>query len=116
TTTVLAKATLPLLIAPVIIFAVAFAAHVIMLGLSSVILLANGIPPADLLGRLAIPFMWVTEARGLVVMSLWWAPVVGYLLLVSAWARQTPILWALGPWGVAIAVEYMAQQTLHVWG
>lgn len=116
TTTVLAKATLPLVISPIIIFAVAFLTHIFMLSVSSLVLLANGISPGDLLSRLPFPYMWLAEARGLIVMSLWWAPIVGYLLLVSAWARHTPILWALGPWGVLIAVEYMAQQTLHIWG
>lgn len=116
TTTVLAKATLPLVIGPVIIFSIAFVAHLFMLAVSSLVLLANGISPAELLSRLPFPYMWLAEVRGLIVVSLWWSPIVGYLLLVSAWARRTPILWALGPWVVMIAVEYMAQQTLHIWG
>ena len=39
---------------------------------------------------------------GFVVQSLWYLPVFGWLLLVSAWSRKATLLWAiLPPWGVA---------------
>ena len=34
---------------------------------------------------------------GLAVHALWYAPLYGWLLLVSAWARRTPFLWAVLP-------------------
>jgi ABC-2 type transport system permease protein len=39
---------------------------------------------------------------GFVVQSLWYMPLFGWLLLVSAWSRKATLLWAvLPPWGVA---------------
>ena len=31
------------------------------------------------------------------VHALWWAPLWGWLLLVSAWARRAAFLWAVLP-------------------
>jgi ABC-2 type transport system permease protein len=39
----------------------------------------------------------------LLVTTLWYAPVYGWLLMVSSWARRIPFLWAVLPWpGLAI--------------
>lgn len=42
---------------------------------------------------------------GLTVHALWFAPVYAFLLLVSAWAKRTPLLWAVLPFFVAGAME-----------
>ena len=115
-TTVMAKATLPLVVAPVVIFTVTFATQLAMLAWSSLILLANGVSPSTLTAQLHFPLMWFALARALIVMSLWWSPVVAWLMLVSGWARRTPILWAVGPWAALCLVEYLAFQTQHVLG
>src|SRR6266705_1485714 len=78
-TTVLSKAALPFIATPVVMFAVMLAAHLIMLAVSSVVLLANGISPAALFAYLNFPFEWLGMARGLFVMTLWYAPIVGWL-------------------------------------
>ena len=50
---------------------------------------------------------------GLTVHALWFAPVYGWLLLVSAWARRTPVLWAaLPPFAISV-VEKIAFDTAH---
>ncbi|MDH3647363.1 MAG: hypothetical protein OER80_11370 [Gammaproteobacteria bacterium] len=44
-----------------------------------------------------------TLAYALAVQSLWFAPVFGWLMLASAWARRAPALWALlPPAGIAL--------------
>jgi ABC-2 type transport system permease protein len=49
----------------------------------------------------------VTVLYGFVVQSLWYLPIYGWLLLVSAWSRKATLLWAILPiWGVA-ALEAM---------
>jgi ABC-2 type transport system permease protein len=49
----------------------------------------------------------------LTVHAFWWAPFYGWLLMVSAWSRRMPILWALLP-PVAIAVvEKIAFNSTH---
>ena len=45
---------------------------------------------------------------GLTVHALWFAPIYGWLLLVSAWARRAPVLWAVLPLLAVSAVERIA--------
>jgi ABC-2 type transport system permease protein len=45
---------------------------------------------------------------GLVTLSLWNAPIFAWLLMVSAWARRTPILWAILPPLAVSLVEKIA--------
>ena len=53
---------------------------------------------------------------------LWHAPIYGWLLLISAWARRTPFLWAvLPPLGLAAAehafrTSYVGAFLLYRWG
>ena len=49
-----------------------------------------------------------------VVAALWYAPGAAYLLLVSAWAKRSPFLWATLPWVVAPILESIALGTHHV--
>jgi ABC-2 type transport system permease protein len=45
--------------------------------------------------------------------SLWYAPIFGWLLLVSAWARRMAILWAALPVLAIGLVEKIAFNTAH---
>jgi ABC-2 type transport system permease protein len=46
--------------------------------------------------------------------ALWYAPFYGWLLLVSAWARRAPLLWAFLP-PLAIGIfEKIAFRTSHL--
>jgi ABC-2 type transport system permease protein len=62
--------------------------------------------------------LWVrTQAlilATLVVIVLWYAPLAGYLLMISAWARRNAFLWAVVPPLVAIIVEKIAFGTGYV--
>jgi ABC-2 type transport system permease protein len=114
TTTVLAKASIPLIVLPLITFVVTVAAQWIMLLVSSAILLANGLSVATLWTQVAIlPMSLLLFYHLLTVHVLWYAPFYGWLLLVSAWARRAAFLWAVLP-VVAIAfVEKIAFNTSH---
>ena len=46
-------------------------------------------------------------------MALWQAPLFGWLLLVSGWARRATFLWAVLPWLAVCAVEKIAFNTSH---
>jgi ABC-2 type transport system permease protein len=115
-TTVLSKAMLPLVLTPLVMFAVAIGAHLVMLAASSLVLMASGISPSELFAQLSFPFEWLGLARGLFVMTLWYAPIVGWLMLVSGWARRVAILWALGPWAALCIFEILAFHTTYIWG
>jgi ABC-2 type transport system permease protein len=97
-TTVLAKASIPLLVLPLVTFAVSVLTQAIMLLLGSLRLLAAGQSPALLWTPLSFFQMWVLLLYHLIaVHALWWAPLWGWLLLVSAWARRAALLWATLP-------------------
>jgi len=46
-------------------------------------------------------------------MTLWDAPIYGWWLLVSAWARRAPFLWAFMPLVALSAIETIAFQTRY---
>ena len=46
--------------------------------------------------------------------ALWYAPVVGYLLVVSAWARRSVFLWAVLPPIILILAERITYGTEYV--
>jgi ABC-2 type transport system permease protein len=50
---------------------------------------------------------------GLLVSSLWFAPMAAFLLLVSAWARRNVFLWASLPPVIAIVIERAAFGTRY---
>jgi len=52
----------------------------------------------------------------LTVHGLWYAPIYGWLLLVSAWAPRAPFVWAFLPPFVIWGVEKIAFRTSHFLG
>jgi ABC-2 type transport system permease protein len=113
-TTVLAKASIPLVLLPLLAFAIAVATQLIMLLSSTAILLLNGQSAAMLWARLPLLQMQSVLLYGLVVIGLWLAPIYGWLLLVSAWARRALFLWAVLPPLALSVVEKIAFDTSHV--
>jgi len=108
TVTVLAKLSIPLLLLPLLTFAVTFVTQAIML------LLGMMRAGTGLWGHLGLGSMWWSELFHLLAFhGLWWAPFWGWFLMASAWARRAPLLWAtLPPLGVAFA-EKIAFGTSH---
>jgi ABC-2 type transport system permease protein len=49
----------------------------------------------------------------LTIHGLWYAPLYGWMLLVSAWAPRAPIIWAVVPPFVIWAVEKIAFNTSY---
>jgi ABC-2 type transport system permease protein len=94
-TTVLSKASIPVVVLPLLSFAITIAVQWIMLLLSSVVLLGSGVGVAMLWRQLPWFQMSVVLLYHLLaVHGLYYAPFYGWLLLVSAWARRAPFLWA----------------------
>lgn len=111
-TTVLSKAIIPLVVLPLIILAVVVTTHLIILLLSSAILLPSGLA-ATTWARLPLFRLWLAFLYALVAIALWHAPLYGWLLLVSGWARRAAFLWAVLPWLAVCALEAMAFRTSH---
>jgi len=111
-TAVLSKLTIPLVILPVLSFAISLATQFIMLLLSSVILLGSGVNIAALWTD--VSFFHVSLVllyHLLTVHGLWYAPFYGWLLFVSAWAPRAPFIWAFLPPFVICVVEKIAFNT-----
>lgn len=127
TATVLSKAALALLLIPLgtVVLALATAIVITMIGLG--VLAANG--PNLLPQLLGSGQVWLTAVKLvslLPVYMLWALPTVGWLLMVSSWARSKVFLWAVGAplitaallaWankmgGLAIDVEWLFQNVI----
>jgi ABC-2 type transport system permease protein len=96
-TTVLSKSIIPLAVLPAIAFALTVCVQVIMLLMSSVNLLMHGVNPATTWAHFPVFQNWLVMLYGLTAIAFWHAPIYGWLLLVSAWARRATFLWAVLP-------------------
>jgi ABC-2 type transport system permease protein len=112
-TTVLSKASIPLIILPLITFLITVALHCIMLLASVAVLLAGGQSLA-MLGHLSLGLTWTELLYHLVVgHGFFYAPFYGWFLLVSAWARRGTFLWAVLPPLVVGVLEKILFNTSH---
>jgi ABC-2 type transport system permease protein len=112
-TTVLSKASIPLLVLPLLLFVVIVVLELLMLLLSSVVLLVSGVGAATLWAQLPLFQMELVLLYILIVLALWYAPLYGWLLLVSGWARRAIFLWVVLPPLVIGAFERIAFRTSH---
>jgi len=113
-TTVISKVVIPMVIVPSISFVIIFATHVAMFLLTSAILLGSGLPfQAAVWPQLKYappPFVIV---YALLAMVLWHAPLYGWLLLASAWAKRATFVWAVMPFFAVMIVEKIAFNTQY---
>jgi ABC-2 type transport system permease protein len=114
TTTVLSKMAVPMVILPIVTFILAIATQIAIFFIESAVLLAHhtslasawvGIPAVSLLGL---------TAYTPIVVTLWYAPIYAWFLLVSAWARRAVLLWAVVPFFVLFLFEKIAFGTGYV--
>jgi ABC-2 type transport system permease protein len=113
-TTVLVKASVPIVILPLLTFALTVATQWVMLVISSVVMVGSGVSFATLSSHVPLVHMWLMLLNHVVgVHGLWYAPFYCWLLLVSAWARRAPILWATLPLLAIGIVERIAFNTSH---
>jgi ABC-2 type transport system permease protein len=113
-TTVLSKLAIPIVILPLLSFAITVATQFIMLLLSSAILAGSGVNIATLWREASFfQVSFVLLYHFLTVHGLWYAPLYGWLLLVSAWAPRAPFIWALLPPFVICGLEKIAFNTSY---
>jgi ABC-2 type transport system permease protein len=126
--TILAKAGIPLLLVPLVSFAVAvvtqLAVFAIVLSVFPLVaakahLAWNGIPVnSHTVGLIwsAVPVGYITFAMlyGVLATALWHAPLYAWLLLVGGWARRMTVVWAVAPIVGLIIVERIALGTDHL--
>ena len=113
-TAVLAKASIPLVVLPLVTFSITVVTQLIMLLLSTMVLLGDVPGIATLWTQLSLFQISLLLLYHLfAVHSLWYAPFFGWLLLVSGWARRAPFLWAALPLLAIGIVEKIAFNTSH---
>jgi ABC-2 type transport system permease protein len=114
TTTVLSKALLAMVVAPLITMGITIALGLLVLLASCTVLLMHG---TNLFGAvLASPDFYLAPLRlvGLLPVYILWAlPTVGWLLMVSSMARSKVFLWAVGTPVIATLLLVWAQKALN---
>src|SRR5262249_2090029 len=95
-TSVLAKASIPLLVLPAVIFVIIVATQFVLMLISTAVLI-----PSGLAGTTWANFNLLQQSLillySLIVIALWHAPIYGWALLISAIARRATFLWAVLP-------------------
>lgn len=95
-TTVLSKASIPLVVLPVLTFITIVTVQFSMMLWSSLVLLPSGLA-ATTWTRFNIFENSLILLYGLMVLALWHAPIYGWILLLSAWAKRATFLWVALP-------------------
>jgi ABC-2 type transport system permease protein len=112
-TTVLSKASIPLVVLPVLVIGTTVATHLIMLLINTGVLILSGINPMTLWTQLPLVQMEVVLVYGVIVLALGQAPLFAWLLLISGWARRTAFLWAVLPPLAIYFIEKVLFKTMH---
>jgi len=112
-TAVLSKMAVPMIVLPVITFVLTFVTQLIMLLAATAYLSMHGRSAAALW---QLPWLQMTSGmlyHLVTVHSLYYAPIFGWLLLVSAWAKRQPFLWAFLPLAAIGVIEKIVFNTTH---
>jgi ABC-2 type transport system permease protein len=112
--TVGAKLLVALVVVPLGVFVLALLAHLLCTAILGLRVLSGTVP---------VVFTWNTYEwlrTGWVMLlvtvlaALWYAPLAGYLLVVSAWVRRAPVLLATLPVVIGLILEWLAFGTRHL--
>jgi ABC-2 type transport system permease protein len=110
--TVLAKASIPFVVLPLLAYVITLGVHFIMLLLSTAVLAGSGLNTGTLWSE-----AWNSDVglfyHLMTVHVLWYAPMYAWLLLVSGWAKRAAFLWAALPPLAIFAIERIAFHTKH---
>ena len=112
---VLAKAAIPMAVLPVFLCALIIGLQTLLLMIGTVGALIKG-EPGLMSGPLRLPEMWGLLVYAVVAVTLWYAPIYGWLLMVSAWSKRAPFLWAVLPPLALTLVERLTFGTDYVGG
>ena len=114
-TTVLAKASVPMIILPLFGMAVTVVTQFAVLLITSVVVLFTGGSLATLWGQSSILYpAWLLLYHLITVHTLWYAPIYCWILFVSSWSKRSPIVWVVFPPVAFYAVERLLFGTSYV--
>jgi ABC-2 type transport system permease protein len=111
-TTLLAKSSIPIVILPLITGAIIVVTQGVMFLAGSAVLLGRGINATALWPQIPLLSIWAAVLYHLItVHALYYAPIYGWLLLVSGWARRAAFLWAILPIAAVLIIEKLVFNT-----
>src|SRR5215475_4534864 len=112
-TTVLAKASIPFVVLPLLTFAITLVLQFVVLLVNSALLVGNGFSLTSVWIRFPVVENSLLMLYHIVTAhALWPTPIYCWLLLVSGWARRAAFLWAALP---VVAIAGVEMITLHTW-
>jgi ABC-2 type transport system permease protein len=111
--TLLSKATIPLVVLPLVTFAIVVATQFVMMLWTSVLLISHGMSPASTWTYVPLFRNSFFLLYGLAAIALWHAPIYGWALLISGWARRATFLWAVLPFLAVAFFERITFGTSH---
>ena len=112
TATVFSKLLMGMLVFPLVYY---FAAEVtalitaLILSIRAHTMVGGALWQGDLWLQIQVMWLWV-----IVSSAIWYLPVIGWLLLVSASVKRAPMLWSVLPFLVAFLLEYFLLRTHYV--
>ena len=113
--TVISKLIVAAVVLPLMTFVAVLASN-LMFGVIGSIRLSGSIE--NIWSVVWLPRAWFSAHAlllySLVVMILWYLPILGWLVLVSAWARRAVILWAVLPPLALMFLEHVLFDTRYV--
>lgn len=113
-TTVIAKACVLLVVLPAVSFAITVVTEAIVGLFSIAVLAANGLSVAKFWALLQpFPTLFGLAYHLVTVHVLWYAPLYCWLMLISAWSRRAPLLWAVLPPFAIVVFERVAFHTKY---
>ena len=93
---------------PLATFAAVVVAHLLSLIILSIWLAAEGANPGRMIwGAVPIFDTWAAVLTLLIALPIWQAPLLGWFLLISAWAKRGPLLRAVLPIAMLPILEYI---------
>jgi ABC-2 type transport system permease protein len=114
-TTVLSKASIPLILLPLLTWVITVITQSLMLLINLTIFHARGIDTTPVHAGVPLTQNSLMLLYHLVAIhALWYAPIWCWFLLVSAWARRTPLLWAILPPLALGVLEVITLHSMHV--
>jgi ABC-2 type transport system permease protein len=112
-TTVLSKASVPLIVLPLVTFVIILATQFAMMLWTSLLLITHGMSPASTWTYVPLFQQCLILLYGLAAIAIWHAPIYGWALLISGWARRATFLWAVLPILAISIFEKITFNTSH---
>jgi ABC-2 type transport system permease protein len=112
--TVLSKMAVPIVILPIVTFVVAIATDILIFVIETIALLVHHAPVVSSWAGIPVVSILALMAYAAVVVTLWYAPIYAWFLLVSAWVRRIPLITAVAPFILLPFFEKIAFHTDYV--